>query len=475
MHWIPGFLKGTTICMETFDGIITARVPEVIVEEPVKTGLRSILESAVSSITGGLSSFGNVLKVKDFVPEMSTREKVIVGAVAAYVVYRAEKDYSLISKPPISMAKLKQLFGCRLPMRMATVGPVVLSRTPQMESRRVGSEEANLTAPKCQVAVGSYVGGAYVAHGAAVRMDAARQVFLIMPDHVKSHSESLVVRGRQGDLDLTGRDCLVIDTDLVAIQLTDNEIARVGVSRPDLYTSLPTRGQLAQIVAPHGKGTTGTLTDDPFAFGRMIYSGTTLGGYSGAGYMVGTALAGLHQYGGQINGGCSASYVYVTLCHKLKIKNEDTEDFLLQAYNEGREVWVDHGWYDLDTARVRVGGQYHIVQRYSMNAAFGNEWNDEEFTDRQRRRRRDRGRRDYNDWESGESTATATISGASSGSAGTQQPPALKHEDLMNYVGTLTKKQRGRLFAQMQTLLSKPEITSGPQDPPTVLASTSTR
>lgn len=248
-----------------------------------------------------------------------------------------------------------------------------------LEAARVGSEETAMSVPKCQVLIGQMKDGDFVAHGCGVRMENA----LVMPDHVYSYGNrdgetgTAWVMGRQKSrgVCLHGKEVHVIDTDLVWIELTADEWSIVGAAVQNIYHEIPERGNYAQVVGYKGLGTAGIVAHDPTCFGRVIYEATTLPGYSGAAYMVANRIAGIHQSGSsKVNGGYSASYVWMMVSYDKKNLPEATEEFLMDQYNDGYDIHVDLGWKDLDRVRIKTGGRYHLVERSSMNKAFGSDW-----------------------------------------------------------------------------------------------------
>lgn len=200
---------------------------------------------------------------------------------------------------------------------------------------------------------------------------------LIVPEHVYSScSERPTVRGvKTGKLvELTGKPYYVIDTDMLAVELSEAEVSSLGLAKPRIQHFLAECGTLAKIVGPEKKGTTGFLVNDSQLFGRVVYGGTTMGGYSGAAYMIGSCLAGFHTSGGSVNGGFSASYIYATLCALRKVVPEDSSEWLANEFQLGKKIRIDRSWQDLDDIRVQVGGRYAVVARSALDKALGREW-----------------------------------------------------------------------------------------------------
>nr|QHA33887.1 hypothetical protein [Atrato Sobemo-like virus 2] len=243
-----------------------------------------------------------------------------------------------------------------------------LNATTQMESVRAGSVEHTLGMPDAQVIVGSMKNGQFNAHGCAVRL---HDLYLVAPQHVL-HSGS-VLRGKQGaqvEYDNSKIQCL--ETDFALIQLTHSQMSQLGVRKPRLAENLRDTGDSVSITGVKEKGTVGTLFHDPNLFGHVTYSGTTMGGYSGAAYMQGDRVIGFHVYGGQVNGGFSASYIYAKLRKKMGIRNEDSADWLKSEFEMGHDIQYDY--VDHDEVYLKVNGRFVVVDSNSVNEAFGSDW-----------------------------------------------------------------------------------------------------
>lgn len=289
------------------------------------------------------------------------------------------------------------------------------------ESVREGSDQMALSFPKCQAYVGQMKEGKFVAHGCTVRFGN----WLVMPDHVFSYAERETARtyvmGRKKEskpVEITGREFQLVDTDMGFVAMSADELSQVGISRASIGHVIPDQGSVAVIVGASGLGTQGRLNHDSEVFGRVVYGGTTVGGYSGAAYCVMNQVVGIHQCGGKINGGYSASYLWVTINFlKGTGENEDTWDWLQKSYKGKKRIEVDLSWKDLDEVRVKVDGQYAIVNRKSMAKAFGANWLNE-VSSHGRLKLRERTVQ-YDDYEAGE-VQNSTILGASSSSEKSQ-------------------------------------------------------
>lgn len=314
----------------------------------------NLLHNQVKNVTSGCE---NILS------SLTWRDSVMIGGLALYGVYRL---YQL--KP----------FGSRM------VNVVLTPKASKiLESARPGSTETKLLKPKCQFLVGSVKeNGDYEVHGCGFRIEDC----LVLPEHVYSEQDTAMVQvttnnGTKKFLDLKMLPYPVhLDTDLLMIDMSKNlkELSMMGLSKASICHEFADGGNLVAIVGPKSLGTTGILkwTDD---FGIVEYSGTTAGGYSGAPYMKGDQVMGMHMHGGRTNGGVSASMIKATIDYKQEMVPEtDLTVDTLRAYSKRQKrVRVDASWHHLDTMRIAIGGRVRIVDRRLFREAFPNEdWED---------------------------------------------------------------------------------------------------
>lgn len=234
----------------------------------------------------------------------------------------------------------------------------------QFESVRQNSVEMVLDLPKGQIKVGRVEKDEFLLCGSTIRI----LDFMVMPAHVMNSAREdgfIYVKGNQGSLRIDVQDFVSLDTDLVARRCIESEFSRVGMPQVSLFERLPDNGDLVSISGVLGKGTVGVLRHDLSSFGKVVYEGTTNNGYSGAPYVKGTQVAGIHCWGGKTNGGYSASYVKVLLqsiLHQRPEGADDTSQFLQKCFTNKRfkknDIRFEPG---NDEAYVRYAGQYHII------------------------------------------------------------------------------------------------------------------
>lgn len=244
--------------------------------------------------------------------------------------------------------------------------------------------------PRCQGALGTLSDKVFRANGCCVRLDVQGEgIFIVTPAHVLAGITGDVyllgsVRPIKFDPDFTLKDDvkllrkrIVIDTDVVALQISESEASSCGLSMARILLSVPDFGTLASICGPNKLGSTGVLVPDTTVFGGLVYSGSTVGGFSGAVYMVGDQAAGIHIAGGRRNVGYSLRLAYVTLCCLVRHSPEESVEWLETLYKRYRKrIQFDETWGDVDTARIKVNGQYSIVSKETLAQVVGDgkEW-----------------------------------------------------------------------------------------------------
>ncbi|QKN22639.1 hypothetical protein [Erysiphe necator associated sobemo-like virus 3] len=334
-----------------------------------------------------------------------------------------------------------------------------------LESRRPGSEESPLTIPDYQATVGFFSDGKFEVLGAVVRF---ANNMLVGPDHVLNDSIPLYVKGRQNQVSIHGKRRIVLDTDLVAIPMTDAELSKIGISVARISDFRDDSSAMAYIVGPMGVGTTGKLFHDSTIFGRVIYKGTTKPGYSGAAYSIGSALAGIHCHGGNENGGFAASYVWALLSLNLKIYVEDSPKWLLAQFEAGNIIEWQHAG-DPDWVTVKINGKYNNVTSQAMYDTFGGDWHKSSKLRRSKRN-------SYEDYELESTRAirsdpnltgevrNSKNPGASSSVVGIQEPEQLDLQQLTHAYKNLSRQQKKQFHSWQTAINSRKGSTITPEN-----------
>lgn len=326
-------------------------VMELMIEQQNSSIFRdgmTFLRHQLHSVANGYKSLSSSLTWRDW---------ALIAGFAGYCGYKYYNRSKTINKDPqVTLAiKASKIF----------------------ESARPGSIETKLLKPKCQFVIGNLKeNGDFEVHGCGIRIDNC----LIIPDHVYSERDKALVQvsGKQKYLDLKELPYPQhIDTDLLMINMADHpsELSMMGVSKATICHEMSDNGNQVTIVGPLSLGTTGILKWTDNDFGVVEYSGTTAGGYSGAPYMKGDHVIGIHLHGGRTNGGYSASYVYAMMNYVLQVQNESdlTVDTLRQYAKSKRRIRIDATWHDLDRVRISIGNRVTIADREVVRQAFPQE------------------------------------------------------------------------------------------------------
>lgn len=105
----------------------------------------------------------------------------------------------------------------------------------------------------------------------------------------------------------------------------------------------------------------GDLCEDVAVFGGLVFGGSTRRGFSGAGYVSGSSLLGIHLGGGPANYGIAASYVMALLS-----KPEGTAEWLESVRKQKGKIRFQRT-RDVDEVIVNVNGRYHTVDRHYLS------------------------------------------------------------------------------------------------------------
>ncbi|APG75778.1 hypothetical protein 1 [Hubei sobemo-like virus 45] len=288
---------------------------------------------------------------------------------------------------PKLVNSVRRSFGWRPPMKMDVSPASVTNHGRLAESRFAGSAETAMSMAVGQVAVGLYMEGSFRVSGSGFRVDVGDLETLIVPAHVWEEvvarsGDRVVVRGKKADVELLDSEVRKheIHTDVFLVVMPPNAFSKAGVGRS---TIVPIVGKLsAKVAGPHGMGTFGTLSlGERAAFGTTWYHGTTLPGYSGSPYTVSGNIAAMHLRGAEVqhgpNIGVSAQMLYVTAKHVLNQRLEETYEWLTEMAQRKADIEYDQSWRSQDTVRVKVKGQFAIVDKDAMNSAYGDDWHNQ--------------------------------------------------------------------------------------------------
>lgn len=228
------------------------------------------------------------------------------------------------------------------------------------ESMRVNS---NLTViprskiPKTQVGIYSVDKDGHLVQylGTATRLGD----WLIAPHHVIVAHETIAILSNAPEPmahKIKTDSFEAIEGDLDAMKVSERDFSKFGMVKAAIATM---DGPAIVAITSSSKEpeiSFGTLNHDTKVFGYVVYHGSTKGGFSGAPYMIGKQLAGIHLGGGRMNYGLSASYV-----HALLTKPEDTAEWLQKVKRRRGTLKYQRSKFNPDEAIVFVDGKFHTV------------------------------------------------------------------------------------------------------------------
>lgn len=201
--------------------------------------------------------------------------------------------------------------------------PLLLRNPISHESAVEGSVEMPAKLPPSQVYLGypNREGNIEIV-GSGFRMAVGERDFLMTAAHNLAFDDQLYLI-REGQIVNVGspKTSIQVGTDAAALELPARVWSALQASRAKFAPLSRTGSTYVNVVGINGKGTTGKLQPEDI-LGCVTYSGTTMGGYSGAPYCNATTVLGMHAYGGRRNGGYSVLYLYHLLKIALDVNDE---------------------------------------------------------------------------------------------------------------------------------------------------------
>ena len=279
---------------------------------------------------------------------------VVVGGLASYAAYRLFRRFLPIH---FRTGTLKTVYAAAHGMMIG-------------ESSRPGSYEQAAVKPKEQLEVFTLDEPA-VFVGFACRMQAGDKDVLVMPEHVLASAslgqDKLMVKGCTGSVALDVSEAISIETDVVSLAVTATQCSKIGA--PVVTPAIMSEEGSVSVAGPKNRGTVAKLERSEL-FGKFVYRGTTLPGYSGALYRVTKPVA-MHLSGGAVNLAISLSYVQVLLNRRFNCRGEDTSDYLAGLYKRKVKVRAIRNPNDWDDVFLDVAGRTVCVAGKDFEKVFG--------------------------------------------------------------------------------------------------------
>nr|QXV86531.1 hypothetical protein [Luteoviridae sp.] len=224
-----------------------------------------------------------------------------------------------------------------------------------------GNVLTNGTQPRfqCDVEV-KYPGMGFHYAGQAFRVDN----YLYTAHHVVAETKGVRFSTEHGTVEIPYPEERIVEV--------EGDIARVLLTPAELGNLQMKSARFSEVVSGKviatcfGNGLRSTGFVSPFdAFGYVEYNGSTLPGHSGAPYLVGKAVVGMHLGGQVANIGYDGQYL--RMLHK-KVQ-EDSDDYLMQLCGKGfvKDALYRQSPYDPDDYQVKVNGKYFNVDRSTIS------------------------------------------------------------------------------------------------------------
>lgn len=230
--------------------------------------------------------------------------------------------------------------------------------------------------PKFMGILASEVDGSLTLLGNCVRI----ADWVVFPSHVMKDDQVLILpkdpdRLEKGKRILLMREALVeLDTDLVGAKLKEEQFSLVGLAKPNLGMVAPESSAMAvAFAAVIGKSAHGAVRCCR-EFGKVIFLGSTVKGFSGGAYTRGPSLLGVHLHGGPENAGYAASYIYARIRQIEKQSQEDSDEWFRKTISamvkKGKKPQLQRSpgdpmeWMFLDQS-----GRYHTLDQATIEAA----------------------------------------------------------------------------------------------------------
>jgi len=231
----------------------------------------------------------------------------------------------------------------------------------QLESAVIGSNFTTVPRskiPKVQVAVYSITREGTLSRylGVATRIGD----WLVVPQHVIAAEEVISLLSMASEPALSykiGTEGFEpIEGDLSAMRMSEENFSKLGMVKASLATVEDASMSSVTSSSKDPEVSFGILTHDTKVFGAMVFQGSTKGGFSGAPYMIGRQIAGIHLGGGVMNYGLNATYIQALLQ-----KPEETAEWLMKLRQKRGKLRYSRSKFNPDEAQVFAYGRYHTV------------------------------------------------------------------------------------------------------------------
>ncbi|QKI29244.1 hypothetical protein 1 [Cycas revoluta sobemo-like virus] len=187
--------------------------------------------------------------------------------------------------------------------------------------------------PKGQVSIAVDCDGSWLPTGSGLRVED----YLIFPTHLGINGMgSLRITNGDDSIDLENPKLIDVCTDITAVKLSQVHWSALKVKKIDM--KILSNCITVAVTSSEGKYSIGSLRPSS-TFGRVVYNGSTLPGFSGSAYTETGKVVGIHTHGGSqggTNGGYEIMYLYAKLMYAVKTPPEASEDLLFEITGKGK-------------------------------------------------------------------------------------------------------------------------------------------
>lgn len=225
---------------------------------------------------------------------------------------------------------------------------------------RSGSVFIKAVNPDYQFDIQTEYGGKRIKVGQGFRL----RDKLITANHVVQDLTELFLVSPKGEIKMDARRFKLVEGDLAVCLINSHDIHDLQIPSARICKNIPEAdsGLFCRISA-FGESSLGLLIPHK-AFGFVKYTGSTIGGFSGAPFTVGSTVYGMHLGGGSENLGYSGAYISML----LRRYEEDSIDFVMAQIDEAvGEVEFQRSPYSPDEYRVRVDGAYYMLDAQDVD------------------------------------------------------------------------------------------------------------
>lgn len=248
--------------------------------------------------------------------------------------------------------------------------PVIISEETLLEAMQPGSELKEIVAPyRHQATLHMKSATSYVGIGQCFFMlvddniEKVRNKFCLVTAahviHAATSAEFVYIEGERG-MEKIAIDQFTISCPDIAFAIIEQSLFNKFGKTCIKPTAVDDHAYV--IVSTGTKKSTGRVTINASEFGTLKYQGSTINGFSGAPYMVGSRFVGMHV--GSVAGnnvGIAANYVYCVVRKIVSVKPESTAEWLMENVRKNKRNMT----YRIagDDIYVQVGANFYSFDR----------------------------------------------------------------------------------------------------------------